>query len=142
MKKIDYEKVTKNIAVENLSWFGYYIKGFKNYFNFKGRARRKEFWFFYLFSWVFLFGFYLIYELVSLDLFYSSYFLDLFYLLRSLLYFVYFASVIPSLSLMVRRIHDSGKSGWFVLVPVYSFILMFIDSEQGTNKYGENPKGQ
>ena len=133
MKKIDYEKVTKNIAVENLSWLGYYIKGFKNYFNFKGRARRKEFWFFYLFSWVFLFGFSLIYEL---------FYFDLLYLLRSLLYFVYFASVIPSLSLMVRRIHDSGKSGWFVLVPVYSFILMFIDSEQGTNKYGENPKGQ
>ena len=148
------QKVTKNIAVENLSWFGYYIKGFKNYFNFKGRARRQEFWFFYLFSWVFLFGFSLIHELFSLDLFYSpsldlfyshsldsvdSSYLDLFYVLKSLLYI---ASVIPSLSLTVRRIHDSGKSGWFVLVPVYSFILMFIDSEQGTNKYGENPKGQ
>ena len=60
------QKVTKNIAVENLSGFGYYIKGFKNYFNFKGRARRKEFWFFYLFSWVFLFGFSLIYKLVFL----------------------------------------------------------------------------
>ena len=80
--------------------------------------------------------------MVSLDLVDPSYFwafLHLFYLLPSLLYF---ASIIPSLSLMVRRIHDSGKSGWFVLVPVYSFILMFIDSEQGTNKYGENPKGQ
>ncbi|WP_368662373.1 DUF805 domain-containing protein [Zobellia laminariae] len=36
--------------------------------------------------------------------------------------------------------HDVGKSGWFLLVPIYNLILACTDSEQGENQYGANPK--
>ncbi|MGL4629753.1 MAG: DUF805 domain-containing protein [Leadbetterella sp.] len=41
----------------------------------------------------------------------------------------------------VRRMHDAGKSGWFVLVPFYNLVLACTDSEVGENKWRPNPKG-
>ncbi len=41
----------------------------------------------------------------------------------------------------VKRSHDAGNSGWFLLIPLYGFILLFADSQVGENKYGLNPKG-
>ena len=49
-------------------------------------------------------------------------------------------SFIPSLSAGVRRMHDVGKSGWYLLIPIYSLILAFTAGETGTNKYGPDPK--
>jgi energy-converting hydrogenase Eha subunit E len=40
-----------------------------------------------------------------------------------------------------QRMHDTGKSGWFALIPVYGFILLFFRSNQGINRYGPNPAG-
>ena len=37
--------------------------------------------------------------------------------------------------------HDVGKSGWYMLIPIYNFVLACTDSEHGANEYGENPKG-
>jgi uncharacterized membrane protein YhaH (DUF805 family) len=51
-----------------------------------------------------------------------------------------FAVLVPSLAVGVRRMHDVGKSGWYLLIPIYSFILAVTDSETGENRYGENPK--
>jgi len=36
--------------------------------------------------------------------------------------------------------HDVGKSGWFVLIPIYSLILACTGSQDGDNEYGPNPK--
>jgi len=65
-----------------------------------------------------------------------------------LLYFLYLVFItIPGYSVMTRRFHDIGKSGWWVLgtmVPIVSIIALvylFFDSEPGENKYGPNPKG-
>ena len=41
-----------------------------------------------------------------------------------------------------KRCHDVGKSGWFFLIPIYSFYLCCIDGEYGTNQYGESQKIQ
>lgn len=41
----------------------------------------------------------------------------------------------------VKRSHDVGNSGWWVLVPFYGLYLLFKDGEIGENQYGENPKG-
>jgi len=55
--------------------------------------------------------------------------------------------LLPSLSLVVRRLHDVGKSGWFyfiILIPVIGFIWIFIlsikEGEMGNNFYGSDPK--
>ena len=47
---------------------------------------------------------------------------------------------IPSIAVAIRRVHDSGKSGWFILIPIYNFILMLIDSDPKENIYGPCPK--
>ena len=59
-----------------------------------------------------------------------------------------FVIIIPSLSIIVRRLHDTGKSGWMILlglIPfagvIIIFVFMLLDSQPGTNQYGPNPKG-
>jgi uncharacterized membrane protein YhaH (DUF805 family) len=58
------------------------------------------------------------------------------------------AVFIPSLAVGVRRLHDTGRSGWWLLislVPIIGIIVLIVflvqDSQNGTNQYGENPKG-
>lgn len=50
-------------------------------------------------------------------------------------------TIVPYLAVFVRRMHDVGKSGWFMLIPIYNLILAVSDSEHGENQYGRNPKG-
>jgi uncharacterized membrane protein YhaH (DUF805 family) len=52
------------------------------------------------------------------------------------------AVLIPGRAVGVRRMHDVGKSGWFLLIPVYNLILACTDCEAGENMYGPNPKGE
>ena len=51
-----------------------------------------------------------------------------------------FALLIPSLAVAVRRMHDVGKSGWFLLVPIYNLILALTEGTKGENEYGPDPK--
>ena len=50
------------------------------------------------------------------------------------------AVLLPSIAVGVRRMHDVGKSGWYILIPIYNFILAVTDGEQGANEYGPDPK--
>jgi uncharacterized membrane protein YhaH (DUF805 family) len=50
------------------------------------------------------------------------------------------AVLLPSIAVGVRRMHDVGKSGWFLLIPIYNFILACTDGVQGDNEYGTDPK--
>ncbi|MBU2949924.1 DUF805 domain-containing protein [Tamlana agarivorans] len=118
----------------------WYLKVLKQYADFKGRARRKEFWMFLLFS-------FLVSAVASildnvLGLTFKDYggngpILGLYSL------FV----LIPGLAVTVRRLHDIGKSGWWLfigLIPLIGAIWLLIlyckDSEAGSNKWGPNPK--
>ena len=47
---------------------------------------------------------------------------------------------IPSIAVMIRRVHDVGKSGWFCLIPIYNLILALTPGDEGENKYGSDPK--
>ncbi|MCU0327281.1 MAG: DUF805 domain-containing protein [Spirosomaceae bacterium] len=56
--------------------------------------------------------------------------------------------IVPSLAIVVRRLHDVGKSGWFYFIslipiigPIWLLVLLCTDSEAGVNKWGPNPKG-
>ncbi len=108
-----------------MNWF---IKVLKQYADFKGRARRKEYWMFFLFWLIIYYALFFIPILLELP---ELSFLGMIF---------YLGTLVPLLAVGVRRMHDVGKSGWFLLIPFYSLILACTDSEQGPNKWGVNPK--
>ena len=111
----------------------WYLKVLKQYADFNGRARRKEYWMFVLFNVIasIILG--------AIDGAVGSY--------GALAGLYGLAVLIPSLAVGVRRLHDIGKSGWMLLVafiPVIGFIwllvLLIMDGTPGENQYGANPK--
>lgn len=92
----------------------YYLHVWKNAFNFKGRARRKEFWMFQLFDvTILLLLWYCIEELYSI--------------LAPCLFYAYFIlGLIPRLALIVRRLHDIGKTGKYALLAMLN-LLLFVE---------------
>lgn len=120
----------------------WYFAAFANYANFSGRARRKEYWFFALFNILVALG--LLAGMMAVSVAASASFASMW----AILYGVYFvATIIPSLSVTVRRLHDTGRSGWWYfigLVPVIgAFIVLWFtceDSQRGDNEYGPSPK--
>lgn len=118
----------------------YFLEALGKYAVFSGRARRSEYWFFVLFTCLIGIAF------ASLGLFIANvsggpptlaeYLVDLF----SLVIFI------PSLAVSVRRLHDIGMNGWWVLlnfVPLGGLVLLVLfcqDSQAGDNIYGPNPK--
>jgi uncharacterized membrane protein YhaH (DUF805 family)/regulator of sirC expression with transglutaminase-like and TPR domain len=112
----------------------------KNYAVFSGRARRKEYWMFALFNFIFA----LVASLIDLGiglLTFAAFGLGLLYIVYTLAVFV------PGLAVSVRRLHDVGKSGWYLfvsLIPIagsiWLLVLLCTDSQPGENKYGPNPK--
>ncbi|MCR9100340.1 MAG: DUF805 domain-containing protein [bacterium] len=103
----------------------YYLKVLQNYAVFEGRARRKEYWMFVLFNMLVSFAVGFVDGLTGIG------YLGLIYSLGVL---------IPSIAVGVRRMHDVGKSGWFLLIPIYNLILAVTEGEVGANQYGPDPK--
>jgi uncharacterized membrane protein YhaH (DUF805 family) len=116
----------------------WYLEVLRKYAVFNGRARRKEYWFFVLFN-----------VLISIILGFIDGLLGLtdsggLGPLRGL---YTLAVLIPSLAVAVRRLHDTGKSGWFLLlalIPCVGGIILLIfmaqEGESGGNQYGSDPK--
>jgi|TARA_B110000967_G_C18893791_1_gene569181 uncharacterized membrane protein YhaH (DUF805 family) len=121
-----------------VNWYLKVVK--EHYADFKGRARRKEYWMFTLFNIIFL-G-----VAVVLDTLLGLSFTEL--VPYGWIYVIYVLAVfIPGIAVVVRRLHDIGKSGWFyfiALIPIigaiWLLVLLCTDSESGANKWGENPK--
>ena len=115
----------------------WYVKVLKQYADFSGRARRMEYWMFVLVNAIIGFVLYLP-AIVTGDQIWA------------ILYYVYaLAVLIPSLAVAVRRLHDTGRTGWWILiglVPLVGLIVllvfMFTDGEQGSNRYGQAPVGR
>ena len=122
----------------------WYLTVLKNYAGFSCRARRQEFWMFYLLN-IFLIMVVSIMVFLTKD---TDTILESFAYGLSSLFFIYSLIIlIHSLAVSVRRLHDVGKSGWFLLIGLIPFIggiillvFMCLDSEAGENKYGPNPK--
>ncbi len=117
----------------------WYVKVLKNYAVFSGRARRKEYWMFVLFNFIFCIVAMILDNILGLAFENVGY--GPIYLLYCLAVFI------PGLAVSVRRLHDIGKSGWFILIslipfigPIWLLVLMCTDSEPGENDYGPNPK--
>lgn len=101
--------------------FDYFIFCFKNYAKFSGRARRSEFWFFVLFNFVISSAL----NVVSQSLWYAT---DS-YAFLSISYIYSLAVAIPALAVTVRRLHDTGRSGWWLLayyLPIVLTVVLFV----------------
>lgn len=118
----------------------WYLKCLKQYTDFSGRARRKEYWMFLLFNCIFCFVLAVIDAVISIafDLTAGVGILTSIYTL---------CVFIPSLAVCVRRLHDIGKSGWFYflfLIPIVGAIILIVwyckEGERCSNAWGEDPK--
>ena len=117
----------------------WYLKVLKQYADFSGRARRKEYWMFALFNVIFIASAMILDTVLVVTIGELPY--GVFYFLYSL------AVLIPGLAVYVRRLHDIGKSGWMILIaiipiigPIWLLVLTLTASNHGENKYGSNPK--
>ena len=122
----------------------WYLMAFKNYATFKGRARRKEYWMFFLFNMIFAIVAMVLDSLLGLTFSIEGQSIGYGYIYTAYLLFI----IIPSISLLVRRLHDVNKSGWFYwiqLIPlvgqIWILILMVKEGTNGENTYGKDPKG-
>jgi uncharacterized membrane protein YhaH (DUF805 family) len=104
-----------------------------NYASFSGRARRSEYWWFALFN--------LIVSIIAsiIDAIIGTPILAL---------IIGLALLLPGLGLSFRRLHDTGRAGWWILIaliPLIGWIVLLVffcqDSQPGPNQYGPNPKG-
>jgi uncharacterized membrane protein YhaH (DUF805 family) len=103
----------------------YYLKVLQNYATFNGRARRSEFWYFFLFNVIIAFGLRFVGGFIQAPQLVNIYML---------------AVLIPSIAVGVRRMHDIGMAGWVFLIPIYNLILACNDGTKGKNQYGADPK--
>lgn len=114
----------------------WYLKVIHQYFDFTGRARRKEYWMFtlinILISWL----------LPLIDFILGTFYFTTISYIYSILIFI------PALAVLLRRLHDVGKSGWYfflILIPfigwLWLLILLCMDSVPRPNIWGDNPKG-
>jgi uncharacterized membrane protein YhaH (DUF805 family) len=117
----------------------WYLLVLKKYAVFEGRARRKEYWYFVLFNTLIVIG------LGVLDALFFQTSPD--QKVGVLVWIYWLAVFIPSVAVQVRRLHDTGRSGWWLLLyaipligPIVLIVFFCTDSDAGTNQYGVNPK--
>ena len=107
---------------------------FSKFATFSGRASRSEYWYWVLF--------FMLFPLIDLLIAQVSWGLAVF---AGIVFGL--ISIIPNLAVQVRRLHDTGHSGWCLLlsfIPIIGAIILFVfyvtDSQPGSNQYGPNPK--
>lgn len=118
----------------------WYIKVLKQYADFKGRARRQEYWMFFLFNVIAAFALVMVGGAIGGALDAPA--------IAMIPYMIYILGVlIPGLAVSVRRLHDQNKSGWYYLVAFIPFIggiwllvLLATEGDSGPNQYGPDPK--
>ena len=104
--------------------------------SFEGRATREEYWMFRLVDFFIGGGILLLARMVGEEdnpAIYNGF-------LLWLAGIYYAVTWIPRMAVAIRRMHDTNSSGWWAWIPLFSLLLATIDSDEGPNKYGENPK--
>jgi uncharacterized membrane protein YhaH (DUF805 family) len=123
----------------------YWKKAFvKNYANFNGRARRSEYWYYTLMNIIIVVG------IQILTGIFAAMQSGVIAMVFGALYIIFaLASIVPSLAVTVRRLHDIGKSGSFFFIAfipligsIWLLVLMCTEGNTGENAYGPDPKNQ
>jgi len=110
----------------------WYMEVMKKYAVFEGRAHRTEFWMFVLFNFIISFALGIVQNAIGLGSALSG------------LYTL--AILVPSIAVSARRLHDTGRSGWWQLIgliPLIGFIVLivfYVQDSKADNKFGANPK--
>lgn len=117
----------------------YYSICLSKFADFSGRARRREYWTFALVNCLIALLLLILGLAFGEDSPASNIMVTIFYLIM----------LVPNLSVSVRRLHDIGKSGWYMflgLIPLIGGLILLVwslmDSEPGENQYGKNPKDE
>lgn len=118
--------LVRNKTLLIMEWF---ILVLKKYAIFEGRARRKEYWMFTLFS-----------VLISIVLSVIDVAINGPYQAGIIGNLYSLAVLVPTIAVGVRRMHDVGKSGWYLLIPIYNLVLAVTEGDHGSNEYGPDPK--
>lgn len=109
----------------------WYIEVLRKYAVFSGRARRKEYWMFFLFNII-----------VAVVLGFVEGILGIAPESgQSVLVSIYqLAILIPAIAVGVRRMHDTDHSGWWLLLPIVNFVFAVTEGRRGDNRFGPDPK--
>lgn len=114
---------------------------FENYASFNGRARRSEYWYYTLANTILAILAMILDNVTGLTFGNIGY--------GPLYSVIALGTIIPGLAVLVRRLHDVGKSGWFffiILIPIigsiWLLVLLCTEGESGTNQYGSDPKNE
>ena len=121
---------------QNISFAEAVTSCFNKYADFNGRSPRAEYWYFALFNVA------VVMVLAVLGAIIGKLFMYVYYT-------YVLAILVPSIAVSIRRMHDIGRSGWWVLISLVPFIgsiwyivLAALPSQLGPNQYGPNPYGQ
>jgi uncharacterized membrane protein YhaH (DUF805 family) len=128
--------------------FGYWMECFRKYATFSGRSRRAEYWSFTLANIIIMIPLYML-AFGSAIMSGGTEAGGPLGMVGMAIYVLYaISTLIPGIAVTVRRLHDTGRSGWWLLIgliPLINLVLlvfMFLNSQPGSNEYGPNPKGQ
>ena len=116
------------------------IDGFKRALDFKGRTRRRNHWLFAVGAYLtYLISFFVSALIMRLLIVFDTGTIGTFFawVLTAFSILVLIFCLVAYVSSVIRRIHDSGKSGWFYLVPFYNFYLLVRKGESEPNKWGD-----
>ncbi len=126
----------------------------RRYADFSGRSRRKEYWMFQLFV---ILLFMVLGAIIGVGGGFSGMFdpasgsspSAMVWIVIALFVILIFALIVPALAVIVRRLHDQDKSGWFILIQfvpyvggIIMLVFMCIDGTKGENRFGPDPKGE
>jgi len=121
-----------------MSW---YLMVIKNYAGFSGRARRKEYWMFYLMNCIIVVALAILLSILTV-ITGAMGFMAIYYLYALFIF-------LPALAVTIRRLHDIGKSGWWYLIVfipligvIWLIVLLATEGNAGENQYGPDPKAQ
>jgi uncharacterized membrane protein YhaH (DUF805 family) len=116
---------TSEASGENNNMIDWYLIVLRKYAEFTGRARRKEYWYFMLFNMIIAIILGIIGGIVGAG---------------STIGNIYnLVVLVPSLAVAIRRLHDTDRSGWWLLLPIVNLFFLAQDSQSGANRFGLNP---
>ena len=119
---------------------------YRRYAEFSGRSRRKEYWMFYLLIVI-------VFAVLSVIMPMGAPTVDpltgqvsgggmMTTVGGGLLLLFWVGTIIPSLAVSIRRMHDQDRSGWWILCPIMNIVFLFIEGTRGPNRFGPDPKGE